>query len=416
MSLISKGLGAVWSVIYLTENISEDGQAKLFPFAIYPQTESESFWKLPPIDLAEVWRQPRSSFIVRLLPNNLTEQLEIEGCDSRQPPAETKQLILPLIHQETFIGLLVTGREDRKWQAAEAQQIEQIARTISIARFMEFQYHWTQDKLALQENLRKIEHDRLDNLLHQLKNPLTALRTFSKLLLKRILPNDSNAGIVESILSQSDRFQELLEQFEAESRSLPEVDISDDKNLPMLATNRENVDRSSFLLPSSIAELNSVDLQEIITPIVNTAQAIAEEREIKLIDNLPDRIPLVKGNLTALREILNNLIDNALKYTMAGGKVQLDLKTNRDDMLGIAIQDTGVGIPKSDRERIFERHYRGVQAQGSIPGTGLGLAIARELANKMQGEIELISPNHLASDRVGTTVILWLFAMNSEQW
>ena len=416
MSLISQGLGAVWSVIYLTENISEDGQAKLFPFAIYPQTESESFWRLPPIDLAEVWRVPQSSFIARLLPNNITEQFEIEGSDSRQPPAETKQLILPLIHQETFIGLLVAGREDRKWQAAEAQQIEQIARTISIARFMEFQYHWTQDKLALQENLRKIEHDRLDNLLHQLKNPLTALRTFSKLLLKRILPDDSNAGIVKNILSQSDRFQELLEQFEAESGSLPEIDISDDKNLPLLATNRENVDRSSFLLPtSSMAELDSVDLQEIITPIVNTAQAIAVEREIKLINNLPDRIPLVKGNLAALREILNNLIDNALKYTMAGGKVQLDLKTNCDDMLGIAIQDTGVGIPKSDRERIFERHYRGVQAQGSIPGTGLGLAIARELAYKMQGEIELISPNNLVPDRTGTTVILWLFTVNNEQ-
>ena len=416
MSLISQGLGAVWSVIYLTENISEDGQAKLFPFAIYPQTESESFWRLPPIDLAEVWRVPQSSFIARLLPNNITEQFEIEGSDSRQPPAETKQLILPLIHQETFIGLLVAGREDRKWQAAEAQQIEQIARTISIARFMEFQYHWTQDKLALQENLRKIEHDRLDNLLHQLKNPLTALRTFSKLLLKRILPDDSNAGIVKNILSQSDRFQELLEQFEAESGSLPEIDISDDKNLPLLATNRENVDRSSFLLPtSSMAELDSVDLQEIITPIVNTAQAIAVEREIKLINNLPDRIPLVKGNLAALREILNNLIDNALKYTMAGGKVQLDLKTNRDDMLGIAIQDTGVGIPQSDRERIFERHYRGVQAQGSIPGTGLGLAIARELAYKMQGEIELISPNNLVPDKTGTTVILWLFTVNNEQ-
>ena len=416
MSLISQGLGAVWSVIYLTENISEDGQAKLFPFAIYPQTESESFWRLPPIDLAEVWRVPQSSFIARLLPNNITEQFEIEGSDSRQPPAETKQLILPLIHQETFIGLLVAGREDRKWQAAEAQQIEQIARTISIARFMEFQYHWTQDKLALQENLRKIEHDRLDNLLHQLKNPLTALRTFSKLLLKRILPDDSNAGIVKNILSQSDRFQELLEQFEAESGSLPEIDISDDKNLPLLATNRENVDRSSFLLPtSSMAELDSVDLQEIITPIVNTAQAIAVEREIKLINNLPDRIPLVKGNLAALREILNNLIDNALKYTMAGGKVQLDLKTNRDDMLGIAIQDTGVGIPQSDRERIFERHYRGVQAQGNIPGTGLGLAIARELAYKMQGEIELISPNNLVPDKTGTTVILWLFTVNNEQ-
>ena len=413
MSLISQGLGAVWSVIYLTENMSKDGQAKLFPFAIYPQTENESFWSLPPIDLSEIWRKPRSSFITRLLPNNFTARYEIEGSDSWQlEPAETKQLILPLIYQETFIGLLVTGREDRKWHTAEAQQIEEIARTISIARFIESQYHWTQDELALQENLRRIEHDRLDNLLHQLKNPLTALRTFSKLLLKRFLPDDPNNKIAQSILSQSDRFQELLEQFEAD-RSLPEIDLTDDKDLPMLATERENIDRSSFLLPSSITELNSVDLIEIIPPLLDTAQAIAVERGIKLVNNVPDQIPLVKGNLTALREILNNLIDNALKYTMAGGKVQLELKTNRDDMLGIAIQDTGVGIPKSDRERIFERHYRGVQGLGNIPGTGLGLAIAQELAIKMHGKIELISPNNLAPDKAGTTVILWLFTVSN---
>ena len=414
MSLISQGLGAVWSVIYLTENMSKDGQAKLFPFAIYPQTENESFWSLPPINLSEIWRKPRSSFITRLLPNNFTDRFGIEGFDSWQPePAETKQLILPLIHQETFIGLLVTGREDRKWQAAEAQQIEEIARTISIARFIEFQYHWTQDKLALQENLRRIEHDRLDNLLHQLKNPLTALRTFSKLLLKRFLPDDPNGKIAQSILSQSNRFQELLEQFEAD-RSLSEIDIADDRDLPLLATERD-IDRSSFLLPSSITELDSVDLTEIIFSLLDTAQAIAVERAIKLVNNLPERIPLVKGDLAALREILNNLIDNALKYTMAGGKVQLDLKTNCDDMLGIAIQDTGVGIPPSDRERIFERHYRGVQALGNIPGTGLGLAIAQELAIKMHGKIELISPNNLAPDKAGTTVILWLFTVSSEQ-
>ena len=414
MSLISKGLGAVWSVIYLTENIDQDGKAKLFPFAIYPQSENESFWKLPPIDIAEIWQVPQSSFIARLLPNNLTEQFEIEGTDSWQPePAETKQLILPLIYQETFIGLLVTGREDRTWQAAEAQQIEQIARTISIARFIEFQYQWTQDKLALQENLRQIEHDRFDNLLHQLKNPLTALRTFSKLLLKRILPNDSNTEIVRSILSQSDRFQELLEQFEAESYSSPKINVTDN-NLPLLVAEGEELDRSSFLLPSSVLKLNSVDLNKIIAPLLNTARAIAIEREIKLVNNLPNQIPLVKGDLAAVREILNNLIDNALKYTMAGGIVQLDLKINRDNMVGIAIQDSGVGIPQSDRERIFERHYRGVQAQGNIPGTGLGLAIAQELANKMQGKIDLISPNNLLRDRVGTTVIFWLVAVSSE--
>ena len=415
MSLISQGLGAVWSVIYLTENMSEDGQAKLFPFAIYPQTEKKSFVELPPIDLAEIWRESQSSFITRLLPDNLTERFAMEGADSSQPqPAESKQLILPLIHQETFIGLLVTGREDRQWQKAEAQQIEEIARTISLARFIEFQYHWTQDELAIQSNLRRIEHDRLDNLLHQLKNPLTALRTFSKLLVKRLLPEDSNGKIVKSILSQSDRFQELLEQFEAESRALSKTEPTENAGLPLLAAEQE-IDRSSFLLPSSSTELSSVDLRGIVAPLLDTARAIALERKIELIDNLPEEIPLIKGDLAALREILNNLIDNALKYTMAGGRVQLDLLTNRNNMLGIAIRDSGVGIPPSDRQRIFERHYRGVQAKGEIPGTGLGLAIARELATKMQGEIELISPNNLLADRAGTTVILWLFTAIGEQ-
>ncbi|MEN9870506.1 MAG: hypothetical protein RLZZ171_1494, partial [Cyanobacteriota bacterium] len=56
----------------------------------------------------------------------------------------------------------------------------------------------------------------------------------------------------------------------------------------------------------------------------------------------------------------------------------------------------------------FERHYRGIQAQGEIAGTGLGLAIAQELVTKMRGEIELISPNNLAENSSGTTFIVWL--------
>ncbi|MEL6502647.1 MAG: histidine kinase dimerization/phospho-acceptor domain-containing protein, partial [Cyanobacteria bacterium J06623_1] len=302
MSLISQGLGAVWSVIYLTENMSEDGQAKLTPFAIYPQKESESSPKLPPLDLAEIWRSPQSSFITRLLPHNLSARFQIEDSEHRQlEPAETKQLILPLIHQDVLIGLLVTGRDDRQWQAAEVRQIEEIARSISLARFIEFQYHWTQDELALQENLRRIEHDRLDNLLHQLRNPLTALRTFSKLLLKRLVPEDPNAKIAQSILSQSDRFQALLEQFEAEARALSHIEAAEEE-LPLLTTKSTNVDRSSFLLPGSATELEPVDLQDIITPLLDTAAAIALEREIELVNRLPAHIPAVRGDLAALRE------------------------------------------------------------------------------------------------------------------
>ena len=416
ISLLCQGLGAVWSAVYLTDNISDDGQTKLFPFAINPQPGDRRFRELPPIELSEIWRLSQSQFIARLFPEHSLDRQAANNteADRCQPQAtENKQLILPLIHQETFIGLLVTGREDREWQPHELQQIEDIARTISIARFFEIQYHWTQKELAVQENLRRIEHDRLDNLLHQLKNPLTALRTFGKLLLKRILPGNRNREIIKSIIAQSDRFQELLEQFEAESMQLPD-NAEVGASLPLLTTRGGDIDRSSFLLPSSVTELDSIDLKQILVPLLSTATAIAGERGIELVDRLPDGIPAVKGNLEALREIFNNSLDNALKYTPEGGTVELSLTQQQPNSLGIAIADTGVGIPAEDRPRIFERHFRGVQEQGDIPGTGLGLSIAKELALKMEGDIELISPNQLGSQDRGTTFIIWLKLMDNQ--
>jgi signal transduction histidine kinase len=409
LTLLSQTLGAVWSVVYLTEEISENVQAQLFPFAIYPQTKTQNFFELSPVKLSEIWQTLPSHSIAKFLPHSLISETESLS-DWESERSQAQQLILPLIHQETFIGLLVTRRDDRQWQQKELKQIEEIARTIAIARFLEFQYHWTQDELAIQENLRQIEHDRLDSLFHQLRNPLTALRTFGKLLLKRMLPNNANRKLAQSILAQGDRLQTLLEQFEIESTKLPEVNSSVSarmNSIPLLESNN-NVDQSSFLLPSSPTELDSVDLKEILEPLLDTIQAISTERNIELVNHLPAIIPPVVGDLAALREILNNLLDNALKYTNSGGKVQLDLATSNDKMLGIVIKDTGSGIPLADQERIFERHYRGIQAQSDIPGTGLGLAIAQQLVTKMRGEIELISPNNLAKDSPGTTFIVWL--------
>lgn len=420
IALLSQSLGAMWSVIYLTEEMREDGQSQLFPFAIYPQTQARRFFELPAIKLSDIWQVLQSHSISQLLPDDLTNKnvnSSTNFTDTWIPGlAETKQLILPLIHQERLIGLLVTGREDREWQASELQQVEEIARTIAIARFIEFKYHWTQNELAIQENLRRIEHDRLDNLLHQLRNPLTALRTFGKLLLKRILPSDPNSKLAQNILAQSDRFQELLEQFEAESSKLPAINsqiATNHDSFPFLETNNNQIDQSSFLLPGSTAELDSIDLNEIFEPLFNTARAIAIERKIELVNCLPQAIKLVKGDLAALREIFNNLMDNALKYTPSGGKVQLELEVAKT-MVGIAIKDTGLGIPLEDQSRIFERHYRGIQAQGNIPGTGLGLAIAQELVKKMQGTIELISPNNLSANHPGTTFIVWLPVFNEQ--
>ena len=415
-------MGAVWSVIYLTEEMSEDGQAQLFPLAIYPQSKNKNVLELRAVKLSEFWQQFESPSVAQLLPANLTNKSTKNQSASnlKSESEEKKQLIVPLIHQDTFFGLLVTGREDREWQSTELKQIEEITRTIAIARFLELQYHWTKEELTVQKNLQRLERDRLDDLLHQLRNPLTALRTFGKLLIKRLLPGDDNRKIAQSILEQSDRFQQLLEQFETESNAIDSINSEEferRKTFALEAGDR-TVSQSNFLLPSSNQELDSLDLQQILEPLLNAAKAIATDRNIKLITNIPSIIPKVRGDISALREIFNNLIDNALKYTPAGGKIQLDLKTKQlatePKMLGIAISDTGYGIPIADRERIFERHYRGIQAQSDIPGTGLGLAIAQELIVKMQGKIELISPNNLSKDSPGTTSVVWLPVFNDQ--
>jgi signal transduction histidine kinase len=411
ITLLSKSLGAVWSVIYLTEEISEGEQPQLFPFAIYPQTKNQSLFDLPIVHLPESWQHLQSQSLAKLLPTNLVaanNQTNSTKSTWKSSSAKTKQIILPLIHQETFIGLLVTGREDRQWQPEELKQVKEIAQTIAIARFLELQYHWTQVELAREQNLRRIEQDRLADLFHQLRNPLTALRTFGKLLLKRLIPEDPKHQLTQNLLAQSDRFQELLEQFEAETRQ----DTTVNSDLPLLEVSKNTVPQSNFLLPSSEAKLNPIDLKLILEPLLNTAWAMANEKNIQLKSNIPTNISQIMGDFSALREIFSNLIDNALKYTPPGGQVELNITSKQSNsglkMLGVAIKDTGYGIPITDQEHIFERHYRGVQAESNIPGTGLGLAIAQELVQRMQGEIELISPNNLSPDSPGSTFIVWL--------
>ena len=418
IALLSRSLGAVWSVIYLTEEVGEGGESQVYPFAIYPQANSQDSLNLPTVGLSEIWQQLKSDALVQLLPEDLSNDvpnLNETAADLESKPETRKQVILPLAHQEAFIGLLVAGREDREWHPAELKQMEEIARTIAIARYLELQYHWTKEELVQQKSLRRIEKDRLEDLLHQLRNPLTALRTFGKLLVKRLLPGDANRQIAQSLLEQSDRFQKLLEQFETESdkeKELIESYTVVNRANPILETSKNTVAPGNFLLPSSNEGLTVVDLDRVLLPLLNTVREIAREKKIELRANLPANIPQVKGNSLALREIFNNLLDNALKYTPNAGEIQLDLKfkqsTIAKQMVGIAIRDTGYGIPLEVQERIFERHYRGVQSQSDIPGTGLGLAIARDLIIKMAGEIELISPNNLASDSPGTTFIVWL--------
>ncbi|MFN7501684.1 MAG: sensor histidine kinase [Dolichospermum sp.] len=436
ITLLAQGMGASFSVVYLTQELVEKptGEARLIPVMVYPETialnpcneygeQEESY----PVRLAHVLALPNQN--MRLLkPTSVSSHSSASSAATEKQNLQDKQdeyslshnqIVSPLIYEGVMMGLLVTAREDREWNQGEEGEIERIGKTLAIACILDQRRAWLQHQLEQEQILQEEQRDLLDNLLHQFRNPLTAIRTFGKLLFKRMRAVDPNREVATSIVRESDRLQELLQKFDQvidlNTANLTPLSLPESKAVINQNQNTQKPGKSVLLLPGTGEQLTNCSLADLLAPLLISAQAISQERNLQLITEIPNHLPLVRVNEKALGEVLSNIIDNALKYTPAGGKILVQCGQQQGNFQGIAISDTGPGIPPEDLEHLGERHYRGVQAQTAIPGTGLGIAIAKQLIAEMQGNIEVFSP---AIDSVitsphtpGTTVIIWLSAV-----
>ncbi len=437
LRLLAEGLGATVSIVYITEELEGGGESKLLPVVVYPETEvvwSEMTTKIgdrsltsPPVGTnsgtdASRFLNYATSQLVSTAATQVTTLAPPKPVELSPDPSNRHQILLPLVSDGTILGLLVTTRETTPWNSTEQTEIQHIAQTIAFAGVLDRKQIWLARELKHQQKLQSQQRDLLHNLLHQLRNPLTAIRTFGKLLIKRLHPEDPHRGFANSIVRESDRIQELLQHLES-AIDIPAISTTSHDRLKPLPAGENIVTQSAnLLLPDAAFRIESCQLTDVLDPLIISAEAISQERNLSLYTHIPRDLPLVQAHPAALREVLSNLIDNALKYTPAGGEVDVDVEVvniwqeplNTDSnivipdrsRLQICIRDTGLGIPAQDLDRLFTRHYRGVQAQGSIAGTGLGLAIAKELVTHMHGKIEVTSPPP-GSD-CGTEFILWL--------
>jgi len=215
--------------------------------------------------------------------------------------------------------------------------------------------------------LRRLERARRDfvaNISHEFKTPLTAIQGFAETLL---------AGAADDVQNR-DRFLEIIR-----SNALRLGRLTDD----LLRLSQIEAGQ----LPM---ESRAVKVSAVIDPCLETARLGAAPKWITLEVDY-DRNLAVKGDLNALQEILQNLLDNAVRYTLPSGRITVTA-TAKDGKVVIAVSDTGIGIPKADQERIFERFYRVDAARSrESGGTGLGLSVAKHLVEAQGGHIEVQS-------------------------
>ena len=215
-----------------------------------------------------------------------------------------------------------------------------------------------EDILAAAKN----RQDFTANVSHELKTPLTAISGYAELIENNMVDSDKQVKFAGDIKKNADRLVVLINDI----IRLSELDHSE-----------------------AGVNFTKQNLYEIARERVELLQNNASKKNVSLM--LSGKDITVLSNRGMIIELLDNLIQNAIRYNVVGGRVEVEV-AEADNKAVLIVRDTGIGIPEEDRERIFERFYRVDKSRSrETGGTGLGLAIVKHIVELHNGKIELES-------------------------
>ncbi len=216
--------------------------------------------------------------------------------------------------------------------------------------------------MEARKNMEKLRRELIGNVSHDLRTPITVISGYVETLMmkKEHLTEEEQHQYIEVISKTTQDMEKLVGQlFELSKLDARQVEPKMD--------------------PFFIAEV----AQDVFLKY----KIIAEEKGISLSLDMPKDVPMVRGDISLLERVVQNLLDNAIKFTPKGGTVKIWLKILKEEVC-FKITDTGPGISKEEQEHIFERYYR---AEGPKKGGGLGLAIAKKILDLHEVNIILDS-------------------------
>jgi two-component system phosphate regulon sensor histidine kinase PhoR len=211
------------------------------------------------------------------------------------------------------------------------------------------------------KELEKIRQDFVANVSHELRTPLTTIKGYAETLLEGALKEEVASQFVQVIKKHTDRLTKIVE------------------DLLMLS----KIESKEFQL-----KIEVIPLPDFISDVIDFVKEAAEKKKISISQSKIPSSLAVEADRNYLEQVLINLLDNAIKYTHEGGGVMI-LAIEKDQReIQFSIEDNGIGIPKEDIPRIFERFYRVDKGRSQeLGGTGLGLSIVKHLVQAHGGRI-----------------------------
>ncbi len=264
---------------------------------------------------------------------------------------------VPLVNKQKPIGVLqaLNKKGDGQFTQDDVNTLEALAAqaAITIVNARLFQ-----------------QSDTIAELVHELRQPLNALNAAAGILMRPSLPPEKRTEFVQTIQNETGRLSTMTTEF---------------LDLAKLESGRMRFVYEPF------------NLVELANECIKVVASQANNRQVQLYVALPNDFPLVNGDRGKIKQVLLNLLTNAIKYNREGGDVYItgDVQGGRAKM---GVTDTGRGIPPDSLPRMFEKFYRVPDAEGMTQGTGLGLAITKRIVEAHGGEMAVES-----TVNVGTT-------------
>ena len=284
--------------------------------------------------------------------------LKISSPNRRWYPLQENDILLGVLRVETDL-------KGGSWPVSLDSRLRALSQSLAKCVSIELERQNKNEEINYLKN-------QVNVIIHQLRNPLAALRTYAKLLIKRLGSDDDAIQIVERMITEQKQINQYMDSF---------AQLNSPLQLPL------EIGEERLLLPPNLDNKREITLQSLLNPILERGKANAnlEGREWTEPTVWPDwTLSPLKAKYAVIAEIVANLLENAFKYAKKDAEIGLIITSK-----GLCIFDDGKKIIKNENEKIFQKGFRGSSSKKK-DGTGVGLFLARKLAKQIGGELRLL--------------------------